>query len=169
MQDTAQEIVQNLQEAGHEALFAGGCVRDFLRAVLPKDFDIATSARPDQILELYPKGDTIGAHFGVILVKKAGQNFEIATFREDGDYKDGRRPESVSFSTAKKDAQRRDFTINGLFYNPVKRELIDYVGGKTDIESKIIRAIGDPEARFEEDYLRLLRAIRFATVLDFKI
>lgn len=169
MQDTAQEIVQNLQEAGHEALFAGGCVRDFLRAVLPKDFDIATSARPDQILELYPKGDTIGAHFGVILVKKAGQHFEIATFREDGDYKDGRRPESVSFSTAKKDAQRRDFTINGLFYNPLKRELIDYVGGKTDIESKIIRAIGDPEARFEEDYLRLLRAIRFATVLDFEI
>jgi poly(A) polymerase len=169
MQDTAQEIVQNLQEAGHEALFAGGCVRDFLRAVLPKDFDIATSARPDQILELYPKGDTIGAHFGVILVKKAGHHFEIATFREDGDYKDGRRPESVSFSTAKKDAQRRDFTINGLFYNPVKRELIDYVGGKTDIESKIIRAIGDPEARFEEDYLRLLRAIRFATVLDFEI
>ena len=169
MQDTAQEIVKNLQEAGHEALFAGGCVRDFLRAVQPEDFDIVTSARPDEILELYPKGDTIGAHFGVVLVKKAGQHFEIATFRKDGDYKDGRRPESISFTTAKKDAQRRDFTINGLFYNPVKRELIDYVRGKTDIESKIIRAIGDPKARFEEDYLRLLRAIRFATVLDFKI
>ncbi|MBP82805.1 MAG: phosphohydrolase [Verrucomicrobiales bacterium] len=169
MQDTAQEIVQNLQEAGYEALFAGGCVRDFLRAVLPKDFDIATSARPDQILELFPEGDTIGAHFGVILVRRAGQHFEIASFREDGDYRDGRRPESVSFATAKKDARRRDFTINGLFYDPVKEELIDYVGGKADIESKIIRAIGDPAARLGEDYLRLLRAIRFATVLDFEI
>jgi len=169
MQTSAKEIVQTLQEAGFEALFAGGCVRDSLRGFQPKDYDIATNARPEQILELYPKGDTIGTHFGVILVRKNSYHFEIATFREDGTYEDGRRPESVSFSTSERDAHRRDFTINGLFFDPVKEELIDFVGGKTDIEAKVVRAIGDPAARFDEDYLRLLRAIRFATVLGFEI
>ena len=144
MQELAKEIVQNLQGAGYEALYAGGCVRDFLLGVLPKDFDIATSAHPEEILKLFPNGDTIGAHFGVILVRKGGHHFEIATFREDGSYEDGRRPESVSFSTSERDARRRDFTINGLFYDPVKETLIDYVGGKSDIEAQVVRAIGEP-------------------------
>ena len=169
MQELAKEIVQTLQGAGYEALYAGGCVRDFLRGVSPRDFDIATSAHPEEILKLFPNGDTVGAHFGVILVRKGGQHFEIATFREDGSYEDGRRPESVSFSTSERDAQRRDFTINGLFYDPVKETLIDYVGGKSDIEAGVVRAIGEPAERFDEDYIRLLRAIRFATVLEFDI
>jgi len=169
MEKAAIEIVRTLKEAGHEALFAGGCVRDQLRGVTPKDYDIATSARPEEILKLYPKGSTIGAHFGVILVKDRGHHFEIATFREDGDYADGRRPDSVTFSTSEKDAERRDFTINGMFYDPVAEQLIDYVNGVADLEAKRIRSIGDASERFREDYLRLLRAIRFATVLDFQI
>ena len=169
MEETAIQIVRELQEAGHEALFAGGCVRDRLRGVVPKDFDIATSARPDQILALYPRGDTIGAHFGVILVRRGGHHFEIATFREDGTYENGRRPESVTFSNSEADAKRRDFTINGLFYDPVAERIIDTVGGAEDITAGIIRAIGHPEDRFREDYLRLLRAVRFATVLDYQI
>ena len=169
MEETAIQIVRELQEAGHEALFAGGCVRDRLRGVVPKDFDIATSARPDQILALYPRGDTIGAHFGAILVRRGGHHFEIATFREDGTYENGRRPESVTFSNSEADAKRRDFTINGLFYDPVAERIIDTVGGAEDITAGIIRAIGHPEDRFREDYLRLLRAVRFATVLDYQI
>ena len=169
MKQTAESIVQRLQEAGYEALFAGGCVRDALLGNEPKDYDIATDATPDEILRLFPKGDTIGAHFGVILVKENGFHFEIATFREDGNYLDGRRPEDVRFSDSKSDAQRRDFTINGMFHDPVSGETIDYVGGKKDLDARLIRAIGDPLERFEEDYLRVLRAIRFATVLDFAI
>jgi tRNA nucleotidyltransferase/poly(A) polymerase len=169
MEETARKIIRELQEAGHEAYFAGGCVRDYLRGVAPKDYDIATSARPDQILKLYPRGDTIGAHFGVVLVRCGGHHFEIATFREDGAYSDGRRPESVTFSTSEADARRRDFTINGMFYDPVGDRLIDHVGGEDDLHRGLIRAIGAPRERFEEDYLRLLRAIRFATLLDFEI
>ncbi|MEX2580896.1 MAG: CCA tRNA nucleotidyltransferase [Verrucomicrobiales bacterium] len=169
MEQTAIDIVRTLQEAGNEALFAGGCVRDRLCGIEPKDFDIATSARPDQILALFPGGNTVGAHFGVILVKRKGHHFEIATFREDGDYRDGRRPESVSFSTSEKDAQRRDFTVNGMFFDPISETLLDHVGGRADLDAKLIRAIGDPTERFREDYLRLLRAVRFATVLDFQI
>lgn len=169
MDNTALKIVRELQEAGHEALFAGGCVRDQLRGVVPKDFDIATSARPEEILKLYPAGNPIGAHFGVILVRRDGHHFEIATFREDGTYEDGRRPESVTFSTSEADAKRRDFTINGLFYDPIAERLIDTVGGAEDIRDGIIRAIGHPEDRFREDYLRLLRAVRFATILGYRI
>lgn len=169
MENAAIQIVRTLQDAGHEALFAGGCVRDELRGIAPKDYDIATSARPDDILALFPDGNTIGAHFGVILVKRSGHHFEIATFREDGEYGDGRRPDNVTFSTSEKDAERRDFTINGMFRDPIADHLIDYVGGQTDLEVQRIRAIGDANARFEEDYLRMLRAVRFATVLDYKI
>lgn len=169
METAAIQIVRTLKEAGHEALFAGGCVRDQLRGVTPKDYDIATSARPDEILKLYPNGNTIGAHFGVILVKARGHHFEIATFREDGDYEDGRRPENVTFSTSEKDAERRDFTINGMFYDPVSEQLIDYVDGRADLDAKQIRSIGVPSERFREDYLRLLRAVRFATVFEFQI
>jgi poly(A) polymerase len=169
MEAIARKIVQTLQESGYEALFAGGCVRDQLRGTEPKDYDIATSARPEEILRLFPGGNTVGAHFGVILVQKGGHAFEIATFREDGVYTDGRRPDAVVFSTAKKDALRRDFTINGMFLDPVTGELVDYVEGQKDLEARLIRCIGKPQDRFREDYLRLLRAIRFATVLEFEI
>lgn len=169
METTALTIVHELQNAGHEAYFAGGCVRDRLRGVTPKDYDIATSARPEEILKLYPRGDTIGAHFGVILVRRGKYHFEIATFREDGAYHDGRHPESVTFSTSEADAHRRDFTINGMFYDPVNDRLIDHVGGEVDLRAGLIRAINAPLNRFEEDYLRLLRAVRFATFLDFRI
>lgn len=169
MEAIARKIVQTLQESGYEALFAGGCVRDQLRGTEPKDYDIATSARPEEILRLFPGGNTVGAHFGVILVQKGGHAFEIATFREDGVYTDGRRPDAVVFSTAEKDALRRDFTINGMFLDPVTGELVDFVEGQTDLEARLIRCIGKPQDRFREDYLRLLRAIRFATVLEFEI
>ena len=169
MQSEAVRIVRELQSAGHEAYLAGGCVRDHLRGVEPKDYDIATSASPDEILKRFPRGDTIGAHFGVILVRRGGFSFEIATFREDGVYEDGRHPASVKFTTSEADAKRRDFTINGMFFDPVADRLIDHVGGAADLEAGVIRAIGVPENRFQEDYLRLLRAIRFATILDFTI
>lgn len=169
MEEAARKIVRVLQEAGHEALFAGGCVRDRLRGVEPKDYDIATSATPDEILALYPKGDTIGAHFGVILLREGGHFFEVATFREDGVYSDGRRPDKVVFSSAERDASRRDFTVNGMFYDPIRDKVVDYVGGRQDLAKGLLRAIGDPDKRFQEDYLRLLRAIRFATRLDFEI
>ncbi|MDF1658342.1 MAG: CCA tRNA nucleotidyltransferase [Verrucomicrobiales bacterium] len=169
MEQSAIQIVRRLQEAGFEALFAGGCVRDQLNGQSPQDYDIATSATPDQILTIFGKGEQIGAHFGVILVREKGHHFEIATFREDGDYSDGRRPNSVLFTTAERDALRRDFTVNGMFYDPVGETLIDFVSGQSDLRSKLIRAIGDPFDRFSEDHLRLLRAIRFATVLDFEI
>ena len=169
MKKAAIDIVKKLQESGYEALFAGGCVRDQLLDHIPGDYDIATNATPDQVIELFPRANTVGAHFGVALIKKDGFHFEIATFRTDGDYSDGRRPDSVSFSTAKEDASRRDFTVNGLFLDPVSGELIDYVNGQADLKAEVIRAIGEPEDRFSEDYLRMLRAIRFATVLGFEI
>ncbi len=169
MKKRASEIIQKLRQNGHQAYFAGGCVRDYLRGVAPKDFDIATSARPDDILQIYPDGNTIGAHFGVILIRHQKWDFEIATFRADGESSNGRHPDQVTFTDAKEDAKRRDFTINGMFFDPVEKKIIDYVGGQEDLEKGLIRAIGDPELRFAEDYLRLMRAIRFATVLDFEI
>ncbi|MFK5924496.1 MAG: CCA tRNA nucleotidyltransferase [Verrucomicrobiota bacterium] len=169
MKKRASEIIQKLRQSGHQAYFAGGCVRDYLRGVTPKDFDIATSARPDDILQIYPDGNTIGAHFGVILIRHQKWDFEIATFRADGESSNGRHPDQVTFTDAKEDAKRRDFTINGMFFDPVEEKIIDYVGGQEDLEKGLIRAIGDPELRFAEDYLRLMRAIRFATVLDFEI
>lgn len=169
METIATDIVRTLQSAGYEALFAGGCVRDRLLGNDPKDYDIATSATPDEILKHFPKAGTVGAHFGVVLVKKGGHHFEIATFREDGEYTDGRRPETVVFSDAENDARRRDFTINGMFHDPVADRTIDYVGGRADLEAGLIRCIGTPEDRFREDYLRLLRAVRFATRFGFEI
>jgi len=165
----AVHLARRLTAAGHEALFAGGCVRDRLLGHDPKDYDIATSARPKQVIALCPGANEVGAHFGVVIAKHAGHHVEIATFRTDGSYRDARRPDSVTFSTPEEDAQRRDFTINGLFENPETGAIIDHVGGLADLKAGLLRAIGDPEARFREDALRLLRAIRFSTRLDFPI
>lgn len=167
--DAALELARRLNAAGHEALFAGGCVRDRLLGLVPKDYDIATSARPEQVLALFPGANEVGAHFGVVIAKCRGHHVEIATFRTDGIYKDGRRPETVTFSTPEEDAQRRDFTINGLFERPETGEVIDYVGGLADLKAKLLRAIGEPHHRFTEDGLRLLRAVRFSTTLNFDI
>jgi poly(A) polymerase len=170
MNSKARDIVAQLQRAGYVAYFAGGCVRDQLLDIEAKDFDIATSATPEQVQQLFPRvTDLTGKSFGVVRVIVDEEFYEVATFRQDGPYKDGRHPESVRFATAEEDAQRRDFTINGLFYDPVAEKLIDYVGGEADLRAKIIRAIGNPADRFAEDQLRLLRAIRFATRLMFKI
>jgi len=169
----ALTIVQQLREAGYEALWAGGCVRDFLLDIEPKDYDVATSARPEEIRELFGKQRTLalGAAFGVITVLggNSREPIEVATFRTDIDYLDGRHPKRVAFTDAEHDAQRRDFTINGIFYDPISEKLIDYVGGEIDLQAKLVRAIGDPAARFAEDKLRMLRAIRFATALEFSI
>lgn len=167
--DLALDSARVLREAGHVVYLAGGAVRDQLLGKTPKDFDLATSARPDEVQALFPKSDAVGEHFGVIIVKGDGEMIEVATFRTDGSYKDGRRPESVEFSSPEEDAQRRDFTINGLFQDPFSEEIIDHVGGKADLESKILRAIGRPDDRFKEDALRLMRAIRFAVVTGFEI
>ncbi len=168
----ALEIVRQLRAAGFEALWAGGCVRDQLLGHEPKDYDVATNARPEEVQQLFGKRRTlaIGAAFGVIAV--LGKNchpVEVATFRSDHAYVDGRRPSAVEFTTAEQDAERRDFTINGMFFDPLTGEVIDYVGGQADLSSKIIRAIGDPHARFDEDKLRILRAVRFGTTFDFTI
>lgn len=169
----AHQVVQQLRDAGHEALWAGGCVRDELLGKTPKDFDVATSARPEQVRELFGHQRTlaIGAAFGVISILGGKQldPIEVATFRSDGAYIDGRHPTEVTYTTAEEDAQRRDFTINGLFYDPLAEKLIDYVGGEQDLQAGIVRAIGDASARFEEDKLRMLRAVRFATTFDFVI
>ncbi len=158
----ATDIARRLQQAGHTAYFAGGCVRDELLGLDPHDYDIATSAKPDEVQKLFPHTQAVGAHFGVILVMEHGRAFEVATFRSDHEYIDGRRPEMVTFSTPEEDAARRDFTINGMFHDPVADKFIDFVGGRDDLKSQTLRAIGDPVARFREDKLRLLRAIRFA-------
>lgn len=167
--ESATALARLLVKAGHTAFFAGGCVRDKLLGHEPKDYDIATSATPAEVLKLFPKSNEVGAHFGVVIAKHSGHHVEIATFRTDGSYKDGRRPETVTFSTPEEDANRRDFTINGLFENPETGEVIDHVGGLTDLKSKVVRAIGNPAHRFQEDSLRLLRAIRFSTTLGFPI
>lgn len=165
----ALDTARTLREAGHGVYFAGGSVRDQLLGLEPKDYDLATSATPDEVRALFPKSDAVGAHFGVIIVKGHGEMVEVATFRTDGSYKDGRRPESIAFSTPEEDAQRRDFTINGLFQDPVTGDVIDHVNGRADLENCLLRAIGDPTRRFQEDALRLLRAIRFAVITGFEI
>ena len=166
----AEQIVQKLAQAGHVAVYAGGCVRDALLQRTYPDVDIATSATPDQVQSLFPKAsDPQGKAFGVIRLRLDDHVFEIATFRVDGPYLDGRRPSSIAFTTAKEDAQRRDFTINGMFFDPLKNELLDYVQGQADLATQQIRAIGDPLARFTEDRLRLFRAIRFAVQLGFSV
>jgi len=166
----AESIVRQLVQAGHVAVYAGGCVRDALLERPYPDVDIATSATPDQVQALFPKAsDPQGKAFGVIRLRVDEHVFEIATFRVDGPYLDGRRPSSVTFTTAKEDARRRDFTVNGMFFDPLKNEVLDYVQGRTDLTAKTIRAIGDPVARFTEDRLRLFRALRFAVQLGFEI
>ena len=169
MEETAREIAARLRENGHIAYFAGGCVRDMVRGLTAKDYDIATDARPEAVQRLFPRTHAVGAHFGVILVVENDFQFEVATFRSDEAYINGRHPTSVRFSSPEEDAKRRDFTINGMFYDPVAEEVIDFVGGRADIAAKLVRAIGDPAQRFAEDRLRMLRAARFATVLDYKI
>jgi len=169
MEKTAREIAAHLRESGHIAYFAGGCVRDIVRGETPKDFDIATDAKPENVQKLFPRTYAVGAHFGVILVVENGFQFEVATFRSDEAYIDGRHPSAVHFSSPEEDAKRRDFTINGMFYDPVAEEVIDFVGGCADIAARLLRAIGDPARRFAEDRLRMLRAVRLATVLDYQI
>ncbi len=165
----AEAVVRALRQAGHQAYLAGGCVRDRVRAVSPKDFDIATSALPEQVAALFPKTVPVGIQFGVILVLSDGMPFEVATFRSEAGYVDGRRPTQVAFSTVQEDAKRRDFTVNGLYFDVDSSEILDFVGGKADIAAKVVRTIGDPDARFMEDHLRLLRAVRFAVQLEFEI
>ncbi len=169
MKEVAKSVAGKLRDAGYVAYFAGGCVRDALLGEEAKDYDIATSATPEQVQKVFPNADAIGAHFGVMLVKRDGIHFEVATFRTDGSYHDGRRPESVEFSSPEEDAQRRDFTVNGLFQDPETGEVIDYVNGQADLKARVLRAIGNPVERFQEDALRLLRAVRFATTLGFEI
>ncbi len=165
----AAEIVRTLKEAGHQAYFVGGCVRDLVMGKPPQDFDVATSAHPEEIGRLFKRMIPVGAKFGVMLVMKGPHPFEVATFRTDIGYKDGRHPERVVFTSSKEDALRRDFTVNGLFFDPLKKRVIDYVKGQEDIRRRMIRAIGDPVKRFQEDRLRMLRAIRFTVNLEFSI
>ena len=165
----AASVVRKLQENGFVAYFAGGSIRDALRGTAPKDIDIATSAKPNQVQELFRRTIPVGLQFGVVRVLEGDFEFEVATFRSDGIYLDGRHPQFVEFSTPEKDASRRDFTVNGLFYDPVKDKVIDFVGGGEDLGRKLIRAIGLPSERFAEDRLRMLRAIRLASVLAFEI
>lgn len=167
----ATEVVRRLTGAGHEALFAGGCVRDELLGLEPDDYDVASSATPDQVRALFRRSIAVGASFGVIEVlgppgRKGPLKVQVATFRTDGDYADGRRPLTVTFGSAREDALRRDFTINGMFLNPLTGEVLDHVGGRDDLRAGVLRAIGDPEKRFEEDRLRLARAVRMAARFD---
>ena len=165
----ATEIVKRLRDKGFEAYFVGGCVRDMEMGFEPADYDISTSARPEEVMGLFPRTEPIGAQFGVVLVIHQGVPFEVATFRSDEAYVDGRRPSGVVFTSYEEDVQRRDFTINGLLFDPIEDRLIDHVRGRADIAAKIVRAIGDPVARFGEDKLRILRAIRFGARLGYTI
>ncbi|HOB51338.1 MAG TPA: CCA tRNA nucleotidyltransferase [Acidobacteriota bacterium] len=165
----AGRIVATLHAAGFTAYFAGGCIRDLLLGRPVQDVDIATDAVPAEIQRLFPDHRAVGAQFGVILVKLEGISFEVATFRADLAYRDGRHPEGIRFSTPAEDARRRDFTVNGLFYDPRRRVIIDYVGGEADLAARCIRTIGAPDDRFSEDHLRLMRAVRFAAGLEFTI
>ncbi len=165
----AIKVVERLQEAGYEALLAGGCVRDMLLGRRAKDYDVATSARPQEVTALFRRTIQVGVKFGVVIVLMKHRQVEVATFRSDADYADGRRPTSVRFTGAEEDASRRDFTINGMFFDPVRDQVIDYVAGRQDLKDGIIRTIGDANERFSEDYLRMLRAVRFSTRLGFAI
>jgi len=165
----ATRIVRALQEAGYVAYLAGGCVRDMLLGLEPKDYDVATDATPEQVGRLFRRARPVGEAFGVMLVRLMGREIEVATFRSEAGYTDGRRPDAVTFTDARHDAERRDFTINGMFLDPVTEQVHDWVGGRTDLKARRIRAIGDPEARFTEDYLRMLRAVRFAAGYDFAL
>src|SRR5580700_3807307 len=166
----ANGVIAKLRGAGHQAYLVGGCVRDLLLGQKPKDFDISTDARPDRIMDLFPRSGRVGASFGVVLVRDVFHQVEVATFRSDHDYEDGRRPTGVHFEgDPRQDVLRRDFTINGLLMDPDTGSVLDYVEGRADLERRVIRAIGDPEVRFREDHLRLLRAVRFAARLGFAV
>jgi len=171
--DLALDVVRRLRQAGYQALWAGGCVRDLLLGQSPADYDVATDATPEQVMAVLPfRALTVGISFGVVRVRhpgRAGVEVEVATFRSDGAYLDGRRPESVAFGSAELDAARRDFTINGMFLDPLTDTLIDYVGGHEDLKNRVLRAIGAPEARLREDKLRVLRAVRLATRFQLQI
>jgi len=170
VKETAISIIRRLRQEGYSAYFAGGCVRDQLMGNTPKDYDIATSARPEQVMRFFPQTVTVGAQFGVVLVLIDGQQVEVATFRSDGDYPDGRHPDEVTYTDdARLDVLRRDFTINGLLWDPLTETLLDYVGGREDIRSRTIRTIGDPRHRFREDKLRLIRAARFSARFGFEL
>src|ERR1051326_7808247 len=167
--ERAAEIVRHLHAAGFTAFWVGGCVRDYLLGREPGDYDVATSALPEQIEKLFKRTVAVGRKFGVMLVVQDDHQFQVATFRAEADYRDGRHPEKVVFGNAEADARRRDFTVNGLFFDPTTEKLHDWVGGKADLERKIIRTIGSPEERFTEDHLRLLRAVRLSAQLGFEI
>lgn len=172
--DFAIDVVRRLQQAGYEALWAGGCVRDERLGLTPKDYDVATSARPEEVQRLFPHNVAVGESFGVIRVigpRTEGVHVivEVATFRTEGPYSDGRRPDNVAYASAREDALRRDFTVNGMFFDPVAGRLLDYVGGQADLEAQVLRSIGDPSERFREDKLRLLRAVRIATRFGMRI
>ena len=166
----AREIVARLQGHGHQAYFAGGCVRDLLLEREPSDYDVATNARPEEVVGLFPSARLVGAHFGVVLVRADSAEVEVATFRTDHSYLDGRRPAAVEFEAdPRQDVLRRDFTINGLLLDPQTNQVLDFVGGRDDLRAGLIRAIGDPALRFGEDHLRMLRAVRFAARFGFRI
>jgi len=168
--EAATEIVRRLRREGFQAYLVGGCVRDLVMGREPKDYDIATDATPDQVVRLYPESVTVGAQFGVVIVPREAGNIEVATFRSDGRYADGRHPTVVRFAkTPQEDVRRRDFTINGLLFDPASDEVLDYVGGQADIRARRIRTIGDPIDRFSEDRLRMLRAVRFAARFGFAL
>ncbi len=165
----AKSIVERLRKAGFDAYYAGGWVRDHLLGLPCDDIDIATSALPDDVMGLFSKTVPVGVEFGSVVVVEEGHSFEVTTFRSEGPYKDGRRPSSITPSNAQEDAMRRSITINGMFFDPIKEEVIDFVDGEADLRDGIVRAIGDPMKRFEEDKLRMIRAVRFATRFDFVI
>ena len=167
--DKAIAIVKRLRENGYESYLAGGCVRDMLLNKPPQDYDITTSARPDAITEIFPQTVPVGAQFGVMLIVVDGEPFEVATFRHDGPYLDGRHPSEVRYGSLKEDILRRDFTINGMVYDPIEGRVIDLVDGEKDLERRCLRAIGEARERFEEDRLRMVRAVRLAASLDFTI
>jgi len=166
----AVEIVRRLREAGLQAYLVGGCVRDMVMGREPKDYDVCTDARPDEVVKLFPDSLTVGAQFGVVIVPRPEGNVEVATFRSDGLYADGRHPTTVHYSrTPEEDVRRRDFTLNGLLYDPLEERFLDYVGGQADIRARRIRTIGDPFQRFQEDRLRMLRAVRFTARFSFTL
>ena len=169
-EELSRQVIRRLRGAGHRAYLVGGCVRDMLLGRKPLDFDVATDARPDRVADLFEKSEQVGAHFGVVLVRDAPAQVEVATFRSDRLYSDGRRPDAVHFEQdPRQDVLRRDFTINALLFDPETGEVLDYVGGRADLEQRVIRAIGQPQVRFQEDHLRLLRAVRFAARLGFTV
>ena len=167
--ELAETVIRRLRDAGHEALLAGGCVRDLLLGRPSRDWDVATAATPDRVLALWPDALTVGKAFGVVIVRDGPVQVEVATFRRETAYSDGRHPDAVAFTTAEEDARRRDFTINAMFLDPASGACLDFVDGRRDLERRLIRAVGDPAERFAEDHLRMLRAVRFAAELDFDL